>query len=88
MFRAYEIIQKYSKFGLIPWEFPPENSFFSFRVGVSVGGQVATNFLLISKDTQKNSMSFDTSLVRWVRAGKMVLHEKLDFTRVKFAEVD
>ena len=44
MFRAFEIIQKYSKFGSIPWEFWPENSFFSFRVGVSVGGQDATKF--------------------------------------------
>ena len=39
MFRAFELMQKDSKFGSISWEFRPENSFYSFRVGVSVGGQ-------------------------------------------------
>ena len=50
--RAFKIIPKNSKFGEIPWEFRPENSFLSFRVGVSIGGQDATNFPLISKDAQ------------------------------------
>ena len=41
--RALKINRKYGAFGSISWEFRPENAFFSFRVGVSVGGQDLMN---------------------------------------------